>query len=119
MVELVKDGKVINVPVSSYKNFFKSQGWVMNGEAKPSPTPIPEKKKETKVEEVVKNEVEEDVDDTSDEDWDEVLADEDVEKPLSEMNKKELLDKAASLGMDVSDQLTNKQLREAIKSFGK
>lgn len=118
MVELTKDGKIIKVPASSYKNFFKSQGWVITDgvEKQSTPTPVTAKKK---VEPIVEEEIEVDVDDSSDEDWDEVLADEDVEKPLSEMNKKELLDKAASLGMDVSDQLTNKQLREAIKSFGK
>ena len=112
MVRIAKGNLVNTVPKSSFDNFFKSQGWVIvEGDYTPS-IPI--------VEEKVEEEVKEQVEENSDDEWDEVideLKDEDVEKPLSDMNKEELIAKANSLGMDITGLNTNKQLREAIKSF--
>lgn len=39
------------------------------------------------------------------------------EKPLERMNTAELLEKAAELGMDISEATTNKQRVEAIQAF--
>ena len=111
MVKIAKGNLVNTVPKSAFDNFFKSQGWEMvEGDYAPS-IPIVEEKE---VEEVVEEQEE-----NSDE-WDEVmdeLKDDEVEKPLSDMNKEELISKANSLGMDITGLNTNKQLREAIKSF--
>lgn len=111
MVKIAKGNLVNTVPKSAFDNFFKSQGWEMvEGDYTPS-IPIVEEKE---VEEVAEEQEE-----NSDE-WDEVmdeLKDDEVEKPLSDMNKEELISKANSLGMDITGLNTNKQLREAIKSF--
>lgn len=118
MVRIGKGNLVNTVPRSSFDNFFKSQGWViLEGDNAPSNPIVEKEKKEEKIEEQV---VENSDSETSDDEWDEVLdefKDEEVEKPLSEMNKSELIEKANSLGVDISNLNTNKQLREAIKSF--
>lgn len=118
MVNIVKGGITKKVSQSAFDDYFKPQGWEIAGEVKSSPIPVkkaekvkPEKVEEVKVEENSDEEV-------SDEDWDEAideLVDEEVEKPISEMNKNELIAKAESLGIDTTG-LSNKQLREAIKS---
>lgn len=45
------------------------------------------------------------------------MEEEEVEKPLSEMNRQELERKANSLGVDITGLTTNKQIREAIRSY--
>lgn len=120
MVKIVKGDLVNFVPNASFNNFFKSQGWTLAEGEEISPKPISAKKEkveEKPVEEisVVEEPVEEEI---NEEDWDEVideLVDEEVEKPISEMNKEELIKKAKKLGI-ATDGLSNKQLREAIKS---
>lgn len=116
MVKIVKGDLVNFVPNASFNNFFKSQGWTLADGEKISPKPISNSKKE-KVEEkpIEGSTIEEEI---NEEDWDEVmdeLVDEEVEKPISEMNKEELIKKAKKLGI-ATDGLSNKQLREAIKS---
>lgn len=118
MVRIAK-GKYINsVPKSAYNNFFKSQGWVIVGEKSTPPTTFKEPVEPVK--EVVKEDkgTEEEWDDSLEE-WDdslEELQDEEAEKPLSDMNKAELIAKAKSLGIYDTNLSTNKQLREAIKA---
>ena len=56
-----------------------------------------------------------DGDEISDSEWDEVI-DEEPEKPLSEMNREELTEKAESLGINISGLTKNAQIREKIKS---
>lgn len=92
--------KKTNVAKSAYDNYFKNAGWHIDGS----------------VEDLsFSDEVEESsYDENPEEDWDSV--DETVEKPLSEMNRAELLEKAESMGLDVSDCTNNKQMREKIKS---
>ena len=105
MIKIVRGNLVNYVSKSSFDNYFKSQGWEIAGGNEPPVSPKVENN-------VIEEEVEED-------DWDDVLdefKDEEVEKPISEMNKQELIAKAKSLDIDVSDDLTNKQLRELIKS---
>lgn len=118
MVRIVKGGIIKKVSQSAFEDYFKSQGWEIAGEGKSSPTPV-EKVEKVEPEKVEKVEpVEENSDEVSDEDWDEAmdeLVDEEVEKPISEMNKEELIVKAKSLGINTTG-LSNKQLREAIKS---
>lgn len=115
MVKIAKGNLVNYVPKSAFDNYFKSQGWEkVEGDNTPS-IPIEEVKEEA-TEQVVENSYEE----INDDEWDKALDefnDEEVEKPLSDMNKEELINKANSLGMDVTGLNTNKQLREAIKSF--
>ena len=112
MVKITKGNLENIVSKAAFDNYFASQGWVMEGVESPS-KPILEVK-----EEPMENSDEE----VNDEEWDnalEELQDEEVEKPLSDMNKDELISKANSLGIDISGLNTNKQLREAIKSYSK
>ena len=44
------------------------------------------------------------------------MQEDDVEKPLSEMNNYELKQKAESLGIDISGLKSNKEIREAIRA---
>ena len=108
--------KVVSYP--AYLNFFKDGGWFVKGEDA-FPLPVVEEEKVAEVETPVEP-VEDTVDDTeeeiADEEWDEVIAEEEVEKPLSEMNRQELIEKAESLGIEVDKKANNKQLREAIKA---
>lgn len=124
MVKIIRDGIVNTVPRSSFNNFFKPQGWKLaeGEESSPSVTNSEEVVEEVEIND---NSSEPDVEDAenevSDEDWDDVLdelVDEEVEKPISEMNKEELTAKAKKLGINPAN-LTNKQLREAIKSSSK
>lgn len=121
MVKITRNGIVNIVPKSSFNNFFKSQGWkLMEGEEiSPSVTNY---EKVVKDVEVVEDETSSDVEnEVSDEEWDDVLdelVDDEIEKPISEMNKEELTAKAKKLGINPTN-LTNKQLREAIKSSNK
>ena len=115
MIKITKDGKVQLVSKSAFDNFFKSQGWVIGeaGETPPSPIPLKEEKP------VELSEAPEAVEEDDSEEWDDILEelnDSEAEKPLSEMTKKELVEKAKSLGIALSGSETNKQLREAIKS---
>lgn len=122
MVTIRKGNEVKKVPLSTFSNFFKNNGWVIDGEAKTSPAPVvkevkkEEKKVEEPVEEVVEETPEEEV---SEDEWDEALEemqDDEVEKPISEMNKNELIEKAKQLGINVSNGASNKELRDLIKA---
>lgn len=120
MLRIVKGGIIKKVSRSAFEDYFKPQGWEIEGEVNSSPTPVKKEAKNNKPEKVeeVKPDVENSNEEVSDEDWDEAideLVDEEVEKPISEMNKEELIAKAKSLGINTSG-LSNKQLREAIKS---
>lgn len=116
MIKIAKDGKAIHVPASAFVNFFKPFGWEIVEEDYTPPAPVVEEKSEPVPEKVEAKETEEQYSD----EWDEVLdelKDEEAEKPLSEMNKEELLAKAKAMGIEVPKTSTNKQLREAIKSY--
>lgn len=104
---VIKKGKLRKtVALSSFHNYYENSGWELTGES------------------VVNNNVKEEFDDLpesveeeeiSDSEWDDVM-EEEVEKPLSEMNRSELESKAASLGIDISGLTKNAQIREKIKS---
>ena len=122
MVTIVKGNLENNVPISSYNNFFKANGWVLKGAANAAPQ-TPSKSKVKPEEEVVEpEEVQEDEvqeEEIAEDEWDDALSelqDEEVEKPLSEMNKEELMQKAKSLNIKVPNGSSNKQIRELIKA---
>lgn len=119
-VKIVKGKTVKEVSLPAYLNFFKDSGWYIVGEES-LPLPNVEEVAENIAESVVNdadvaddetNDVEDEV---ADEEWEEVIAEDEVEKPLSDMNRNELIAKAESLGIEV-DGKNNKQLREAIKA---
>lgn len=119
MVTISKNGKTKTVSENVYKSVFRDNGWAVVGEKSPTPAVSGKQKKETVKEEVVEsvvesNENENVEDEIPDEVWDEAVAEEDVEKPISEMSHNELVDKAESLGIQTKG-MNNKQLRDAIK----
>ena len=123
IVTIEKNGKTKSVSYAAYCNFFKDAGWVVEGEKSPS-QPVTEKKSkkaekqvETVVEETesaVEADVNDEEDEIADEEWDEAIAETEVEKPISEMNREELVAKAESLGVKIGNK-SNEQLRKAIK----
>lgn len=123
MITITKNGKTKTVSETVYKSVFKDSGWTVVGEQSPT-SAIPKVKQKKEKKETVKeveNEVVEDnnietpvEDEIPDEIWDEAVAEEEVEKPISEMNHVELVAKAESLGV-VTKGMNNKQLRDAIK----
>lgn len=123
MVTIQKNGMSKTVSESAFRNFFKDSGWVVAGDYSPALPVEEEKVEEVAVEEtVVENEVNEpeqqvnDVEEEiADEEWEDAIAEEDVEKPLSEMTRAELVEKAKELGIEVSKK-NNKQLRDEIKA---
>lgn len=113
MVVITKGKKAMTVSRSAYNNFYKQNGWeIANGD-----------NKNEKPEEVIEQETvekENSQDDVTDDDWadieEEESEEEGIEKPLSEMNRQELENKAAELGIDISNAKSNKQLRELIRN---
>ena len=106
-VKISKNGMEKEVSVSAFENFFKNSGWEIAGGKKPANSQSKKEKVEEKVEEPIEN--------NSDDEWDEVLEDEDIEKPLSEMNKKELIDYAEKNGISLAGLNTVSQFRQAIQ----
>ena len=110
MITIKKGNKKLIVSKSGFNEYYKDMGWEIEGgekkTTKTTKTPVKEK-----VEPV------ENTEETSDEeDWSEFEDEvDDSEKPLSEMNKNERKEKATSLGIDVSGDYTNSQLRDMIK----
>ena len=89
--------KQLKVSRSAFKNFYQNAGWELS--------------QVDATREVAQAEDAE----ATDEGWDEVLEEEEVTKPLSEMTREELLVKAESLGIDTTNAST-KQLRAMIKA---
>ena len=112
MVKIAKGNMTNVVPQASFENFFKNNGWEVVDEKSATPSKIENKKqieevKEEKQEEVVQ------APESTDEEWDEAI-EEEFEKPISEMSKAELREKAKSFDIDVTG-LTSNQLRDAIR----
>ena len=122
LVTIAKNNMQKVVSFTAFRNFFKDSGWEIVGEEKSPTSHIKEEVKEEVIEPVeeenTSDEVVEDTeasdDEIPDEEWDEAIAEEDVEKPLSEMNHDELVAKAESLGLTASGK-NNSQLRKMIK----
>lgn len=116
MITIIKNGKTTKVSKSAFENFYKGAGWVEKDSDVVSvdySNKRIEKIKEVRQQETVEEPVEED---ESDEDWEAAMQEDDVEKPLSEMNNYELKQKAESLGIDISGLKSNKEIREAIRA---
>jgi hypothetical protein len=113
MIKIYKNGKTLKVTQSAFNNYYANSGWRLS-EASPNFEDVKADKKTLKNAESNTNEVDvqdewEGFDETAD-------AEEEFEKPLSEMNRDELTAKAKSLGLNISNVNSNKQLRELIKS---
>ena len=122
IVTIEKNGKTKSVSYAAYCNFFKDAGWVVEGEDNSPSQPVVKEVEsvvedagEAETENTVEAEQNEVVDEEiADEEWEEAIAETEVEKPLSEMNREELVAKAESLGIEIGNK-NNNQLRKAIK----
>lgn len=86
MVKIRKGTRSMEVPKSAFSNFYENAGWEMDESSS-----------------------------RDEEGWDEAIDEYSSEKPLSQMNNTELIEKAISLGLEIDGNLTNKQLREMIR----
>lgn len=128
MLKITKNGKTLEVTKGAFENTFKDQGWVIaNGisntgvEAEMSSTSQNNEPEGETEDDIPVDDVDESEDETSDEEWDDVdEEDDEVEKPISEMSKNELIQKAESLGIDLSGQkYTSNQIRDMIREATK
>lgn len=113
-VKIVKGSKTQEVSQSAFENFFKNSGWEIAGN-KPA---IPQSEKEIEKVEEENNNTEEDdewAEAMKEEDSEEEIEDEDIEKPLSEMTKKELIKFADEKGISLAGLSTVSQFRQAIE----
>ena len=119
MVTIERAGHVLTVTQGAFKALYKPMGYVIVGtEGEPEASPVPAEVTTPPVDEdgseadqtSEEDEVQDDGEDT-DEDQD----DEDLEeKPLSEMNFKELKAYAKRRGINVNGMSSKKEVREAI-----
>lgn len=110
-VKISKNGMEKEVSVSAFENFFKNSGWEIAGGKKPANSQSKKEKVEEKVEEPVEN--------NNDDEWDEVLEEEEIEKPISEMSKKELIEYAEKNGISLAGLNTTAQFKQAIQDYMK
>jgi hypothetical protein len=109
MIKIYKGDRVLNVTKAAYDNYYLNSGWQLKKTVENS-TEASENIINETVEETVEQPIEHD-------EWEEAVNETvEVEKPLSEMNRDELTNKAISMGLDISGVTSNKQLRELIKS---
>lgn len=112
-VKISKGDMTKEVSVSAFENFFKNSGWEIAGNKKPATSQS--KKEEVKKEEPVE-------DNNNDDEWAEAMKeeeDEGIEKPISEMSKKELIDFAEKNGISLAGLNTVAQFKQAIQDYMK
>lgn len=122
-VNIQKGNMTKQVSRSLFENFFQNSGWVEVGVNPTSPN-VPEVQEGSKNKEIINNKANEeevnlDQSGTSEDDeWAEVMneEEEDIEKPLSEMNRDELIQYAKDHDISLAGLTKNAQFREAIKA---
>lgn len=120
MVKIEKNGKRMEVSSAAFHGFYEDAGWMLVSDYVPDG--IPTSDTEKLVDSFPEDPDEDSDGDSDDDDWEEVLVDnepempEGVEKPISQMNHDELMQKAERLGLDVSDNPSNAKLRERIRN---
>ena len=113
-VEIQRGNDKKTVSFSSFENFFKSAGWKVAGEIPATSAPVKKELKKEKKHAEVEKKVEEPVVD----EWEAILnaeAEEGIEKPISEMNKKELVKYAKEHNISLEGLTTVNQFRNAIQ----
>jgi len=102
MVTIKKGSMTKKVTEGAFANYYKDNGWAaVNGS--------PAKSKKVK-------EVPEVPEETEEDEWAEAMKEE-VEKPIDEMTRKELEQKAIDLGIDLTGLGKTAQIREAIRAY--
>lgn len=111
MIRVKKNGKRMEISSAAFHNFYKSAGWEIDGSV-------------VVIEKQVEPSSDEYEEDAEEDEWNDALSEEegfveipdDVEKPISQMNHSELIEKAIRVGVDVSDNPSNAKLRDRIRN---
>lgn len=128
-IKIQKMGKTLEVSKTSFENFFKNAGWNEAGEI-PASSNSPEALEGSKKSKSINNKANEEKfnqedsgesGDTSNDEWDEAIEEmdemnADVQKPISEMNRDELIQFAKDHDISLAGLSKNNQIREAIKT---
>lgn len=115
-IEIQRGNEKRVVSHSSFENFFKSAGWKLAGEIPATSEPI---KKDVEEEKQEKESVEDEWDEVLNDETEAEIEDEDVEKPLSEMTKREMAEYAEKNGISLAGLTTAAQYRQAIEEYMK
>lgn len=108
MLKIYKDGKSLIVTNGSFHNQYRHVGWTTTEELSTEETIVEEMVEESEL--MLESESEES-------EWDEQEAvDELEEKPLSEMNRDELIAFATLKNVNIEGLAKNVQIRDAIKN---
>jgi len=124
-IEIVKGKEKRLVSKASFENFFKDNGWNLAGEI-PASSVNQNVQNEKKNEETIKSMVEEEELNTEQsgeseesikDEWDEAMEEdeEEVEKPISEMTRNELVEYAKANDISLAGLNKTSQFREAIR----
>lgn len=124
-IEIVKGKEKRLVSKASFENFFKDNGWKMAGEI-PASSINQNVQNEKKSEETIKSMVDEEElntehsgesDESIKDEWDEAMEEdeEEVEKPISEMTRNELVEYAKANDISLAGLNKTSQFREAIR----
>lgn len=118
-IKIFKNGKTLEVSKSSFENFFRNSGWsevnknlTSSNHQKSSRKPENKNINNTKDSEL--NVKEEASGESSDDEWAEVL-EEEIQKPITEMNRDELIEFAKANNISLEGLTKNNQFREAIR----
>lgn len=108
MLNISKDGKVLKVTETAFKEYYKDFGWVPKATENVAKEPA----EDTNEEAVEENPIEENPIEEND-DWNDI-EEEEVEKPISNMSKDELIAYANEHGINIDGINRTSQIREAI-----
>lgn len=127
LIEIVKGNKKQLVSKGSFENFFKDNGWKVAGKI-PASSDSQKAQNKLEKEDAIKTTVSEENpeiepstdsnESSTDDEWDEVLqeeSDEEVEKPISEMTRNELIEYANKNDISLAGLNKTNQFREAIR----
>lgn len=123
LIKIQKNDKILEVSKSAFKNFYENSGWKEVG-SKPTSSNHQKAHREDLNEKNINNinEKEEDLleqsGESSDDEWEEAMSedDEDAHKPISEMNREELIRFAKENDISLVGLSKNNQFKEAISN---
>lgn len=124
-ITITKNNQTKRVSKGSFEDYFKNAGWVEAGK-NPASSNSQEAQEEPSNKKVINNK-EEDKDvipeapgDSEKDEWDEVLEDEEedeeIHKPIAEMNREELIKFAKDNNISLAGLTKNNQFKEAIRA---
>ena len=125
-ITITKNNQIKKVPKKTFEDYFKNAGWVEAGK-NPASSNSQEAQEEPSNKKVINNKEKDKVvipeapGDSEKDEWDEVLEDEEEEdeeihKPIAEMNREELIKFAKDNNISLAGLTKNNQFKEAIRA---